>query len=227
MKVLSIVIFYMFFTGLAFKAYAQSTTNISEIGFSIDTNLLLNQDYYDKKGNKGISVKLEKISTIFSQMNESSVNIKPSPEYIAAFKGYDMEINSLKSLPDSTALKLLNDIQEDMEVKLKRYNSMNLDDKFTRPVRVKIVTRKIVDGKEQDIPGYTIKYKLWFLKDEKTPLFNFTNPTLSAEKSITPGNYDIWAELPDSSKQYPQNRTRRRIPDVDGNDVVIIVLLVK
>ncbi|QDK77727.1 hypothetical protein EXU85_03600 [Spirosoma sp. KCTC 42546] len=102
---------------------------------------------------------------------------------------------------------------------------MKLDDKFTRPVKVKIVTRRIVDGKEVDVPGYIIKYKLWFLKDEKTPLFNFTNPTLSAEKSITPGNYDIWAELPSSSKQYPQKRTRMRIPDVDGSDAITIVLL--
>lgn len=224
MKLFSSSIFCVLFVGSAFDAHAQTSASISEISYSINTNLLLSQDYFEKQ-NRVISKKLERVSNTFFQLGEGTSNVQPEPEYIAAFKGYDKAIASLKTIPQSTALQLLNDIQEDMEVKLQRDRSMKLDDKFTRPVKVKIVTRKIVDGKEVDVPGYVIKYKLWFLKDEKTPLFNFTNPTLSAEKSISPGNYDIWAELPDSTKQYPQRRTRMRIPDVDGSDAVTIVLL--
>jgi len=201
------------------------STSVADLSFSINTNLLINQKYFEKQGNDVLSSKIQTVSSVFSEINSSSTEFRPSPEYLAALRGYDKAISVLQKMSQPVALQILNDIQADMEAKMQRGNSMRLDDKLTRPVKVKVVTRRIVDGKEVDVPGCMIKYKLWFLRNEQSPLFNFSNPTLQAEKSITPGNYDIWAEVPGSARQYPVKRSRTRIPDVDGDDIMTIILL--
>ncbi|QDK77726.1 hypothetical protein EXU85_03595 [Spirosoma sp. KCTC 42546] len=86
------------------------SSSVAEISYSISTKLLLSQEYFEKQGNKSISNKLEKVSNTFSQISEGLSNVRPSIEYIAAFKGYDKVIASLQTIPQASALQLLDDI---------------------------------------------------------------------------------------------------------------------
>lgn len=205
----------------------ESDLDLPTLYFKINTSLRQKQKYFDQKGNKGIADELAGISTVFNELLPALPTDGASADFKEALLGYSSTLEALRDTSSETTRDLLEEIRRDMIVKRAVGGSLKLEGSASKPIEVTVVTRKIVDGKEIDVPGYSVLYKPWFLKDTAKPGMSFTNPTLSAKRSISPGNYDIWVQKGNSPSKLPQKgRTRKRIPDTNDAKQTTVVIFV-
>lgn len=205
----------------------EADLDLPTLYFRINASLLQKQKYFDVRGNKGIADQLAGISAVFSELLPALPTDGASADFKEALLGYSSTLEALSDTSSETTRALLEEIRGDMIVKKTVGGSLKLEGSASNPIEVTVVTRKIVDGKEIDVPGYSVLYKPWFLKDTAKPGISFTNPTLSAKRSISPGNYDIWVQKGNSTTKLPQKgRARKRIPETNDAKKTTVVIFV-
>jgi hypothetical protein len=148
---------------------------------------------------QALVAKIERSTNIISEKWRQSHDKNVPPDYLQTIK-FDSDL--LRQIAEGhmsseDTLAILRDVRDDLTTKAAHARANNgAAETLASKVEVTVKTKK----SGQEVGGYLVRCNPRRYADQATPMFVFNNATSPTVRSLPPGNYKMWIEMPDGNE---------------------------